>query len=189
MRPIMHDLKKQWPAGYSYVFAGEQEVDETYQKMGKMFLLAIGLVFAILALLFDSLTQPVIILFTVLFALIGVFTGFFLVDIPFSFSAAIGVVALVGIVVNDSIIIVDTMNSHRKNGLTTYQAAGEGASDRLRPIVSTTLTNLAGLLPLALSDPGWAPLCMAIIFGEIAATIGAVVFTPAMYVVLTPSEA
>lgn len=186
MRPIMEGQKADWPSGYDYTFAGEKEVNETYSKMGRMFILAMFLVFAILALLFDSMIQPVIILYTVLFALIGVFTGFFLADIPFSFSAAIGVVALVGIVVNDSIIIVDTMNRHRKAGLTLFQAAGSGASDRLRPIVSTTLTNLAGLLPLALADPGWSPLCMAIIFGELAATFGAVVFTPAIYVSLTP---
>ena len=184
LRPILDDLQKSWPSGYRYVFAGEDEVDETYNKMGKMFLLAMLLVYVILALLFDSLVQPGIILFTVLFALIGVFTGFFWAGIPFSFSATIGVVALVGIVVNDSIIIVDTMNGHRKSGLSANQAAQQGASDRLRPIVSTTLTNLAGLLPLALSDPGWSPLCMAIIFGEIAATIGAVVFIPALYFVL-----
>ncbi|MCP4689021.1 MAG: efflux RND transporter permease subunit, partial [Desulfobacterales bacterium] len=188
MRPVMDGFKASWPPGYTYIFAGEEEVEETYEKMGKMFLLAMLLVFAILALLFDSLVQPVIILFTVLFALIGVFTGFFLADIPFSFSAAIGVVALVGIVVNDSIIIVDTMNIHRKKGMSVFEAAGAGASDRLRPIVSTTMTNLAGLLPLALSDPGWSPLCMAIIFGEIAATVGAVIFTPAMYVALTPQR-
>lgn len=188
MRPIMEEQKFGWLAGYDYTFAGEKEVDETYAKMGRMFFLALLLVFAILALLFDSLLQPIIILFTVLFALIGVFTGFFLADIPFSFSAAIGVVALVGIVVNDSIIIVDTMNKHRNSGLTVYQAAEAGASDRLRPIVSTTLTNLAGLFPLALSDPGWSPLCMAIIFGELAATIGAVIFTPAVYVALTPQK-
>ncbi|MCP4578672.1 MAG: efflux RND transporter permease subunit [Deltaproteobacteria bacterium] len=188
MRPVMDGLSASWPPGYAYAFAGEEEVEETYEKMGKMFILAMLLVFAILALLFDSLVQPVIILFTVLFALIGVFIGFFLADIPFSFSAAIGVVALVGIVVNDSIIVVDTMNAHRKKGGSTYEAAGEGASDRLRPIVSTTLTNLAGLLPLALSDPAWSPLCMAIIFGEIAATMGALIFTPAMYVALTPQR-
>ena len=184
MRPIMDNLQKNWPPGYTYVFAGEDEVDETYNKMGKMFILAMLLVYIILALLFDSLIQPVIILFTVLFALIGVFTGFFWADIPFSFSATIGVVALVGIVVNDSIIIVDTMNGHRNSGLSVSLAAQYGASDRLRPIVSTTLTNLAGLLPLALSDPGWAPLCMAIIFGELAATFGAVIFIPALYVAL-----
>ncbi len=155
MRPIMDDLQKTWPTGYRYEFAGEKEVEDTYNKMGKMFLLAMLLVYAILALLFDSLIQPVIILFTVLFGLIGVFSGFFLADIPFSFSAAIGVIALVGIVVNDSIIIVDTMNGYRKRGLPISQAARQGASDRLRPIVSTTLTNLAGLLQLDLSDTGW----------------------------------
>jgi multidrug efflux pump subunit AcrB len=106
--------------------------------------------------------------------------------LPFSFSAAIGIVALVGIVVNDAIVIITTMNRYLASGYGLIKAAMAGASDRLRPVVSTTVTTLAGLTPLALSDPGWAPLCFAIIFGEITATIGALVMVPALYVSVTP---
>ncbi len=188
MRPILDEMQKEWPKGYSYEFAGEKEVEGTYNKMLKVFILAMVLIYAILALLFDSLVQPGIILFTVLCALIGVFGGFFLFDIPFSFSASIGIVALVGIVVNDAIIMVETMNNHLRAGKDRMEAAMHGASDRLRPIVSTTITNFAGLMPLALSDPGWAPLCQAIIFGEVTATIGAVLFMPAIFVLVTPHQ-
>jgi len=91
-------------------------------------------------------------------------------------------------VVNDAIIVVETIRNHAKAGLSRYDAAKSGAADRLRPITSTTITNFAGLLPLALSDPGWAPICQAIIFGEITATVGAVILIPALYILLAKKE-
>lgn len=188
MRPQMDTMQESWPAEYAYVFAGEEDVENTYTNMLKAFLVSVVLVYCILALLFDSLLHPGIIMSTVLFALVGVFFGFFLLEIPFSFSASIGIVALVGIVVNDAIIVVQTMNNHRRAGMGAMEAARQGAADRLRPVASTTVTNFAGLTPLALSDPGWAPLCQAIIFGEITATFGAMVLIPALYVLLTPAE-
>lgn len=188
MRPVMEQMQKNWPDNYHYIFAGEQKQDDLYETMFKIFLIAMLLVFAILALLFDSLLQPVLILFTVVFGLIGVVFGFFLAGIPFSFSASIGIVALVGIVVNDAIIMIDTMNNYYKNGSDVREAALRGAADRLRPIVSTTVTNFAGLTPLALSDPAWSSLCWAIIFGEITATLGALIILPALYTLVTPGQ-
>lgn len=189
LRPEMEAMKQSWPEGYDYLFAGEEEVEQTYNNMLIAFLLAMVLVYAILALLFDSLLYPGIILSTVLFSLVGVFFGFMLADIPFSFSASIGIVALVGIVVNDAIIMVETMRNRLKSGESLFDAAKNGAADRLRPILSTTVTNIAGLTPLALSDPGWAPLCQAIIFGELTATVGAMVIIPALFMLLTRERA
>ncbi|THB68143.1 MAG: efflux RND transporter permease subunit, partial [Desulfovibrio sp.] len=188
MRPRMDEMQENWPDGQEFVFAGEADVEATYRNMLVAFMVAIVLVYAILALLFDSLLYPGIILSTVLFALVGVFLGFINTGMPFSFSAAIGIVALVGIVVNDAIIMIETMRARRKQGQSVFEAAKLGAADRLRPIVSTTVTNFAGLTPLALSDPGWAPLCKAIIFGELTATVGAVVLIPALFVLLTRSK-
>ncbi|NDV27107.1 efflux RND transporter permease subunit [Desulfovibrio sp. JC010] len=185
MHPVLKEMQQDWPEGYTYTIIGDEEADETYANMFKAFCGSIILVFAILALLFDSLLYPLIILSTVLFALAGVFFGFMLFGLPFSFSAAIGIVALVGIVVNDAIIVVETIRNHLKDGMPLLQAAARGAADRLRPITSTTITNFAGLTPLALSDPGWAPICQAIIFGEITATVGAIILIPALFVVLT----
>jgi multidrug efflux pump subunit AcrB len=185
---ILLTMQQDWPEGYSYNIIGDEEADQTYNNMFMAFCGAIILVFAILALLFDSLLYPIIILSTVLFSLTGVFFGFMLFGFPFSFSAAIGIVALVGIVVNDAIIVVETIRNHLKAGMPLFKAAGQGAADRLRPITSTTITNFAGLLPLALSDPGWAPICQAIIFGEITATVGAVIVIPALFVLLTKTE-
>ncbi|TIH18123.1 efflux RND transporter permease subunit [Marinifilum sp. JC120] len=188
MHPVLKEMQRDWPEGYTYTIIGDEEADETYANMFKAFCGSIILVFAILALLFDSLLYPLIILSTVLFALGGVFFGFMLFGLPFSFSAAIGIVALVGIVVNDAIIVVETIRNHLKTGVPLFEAAARGAADRLRPITSTTITNFAGLTPLALSDPGWAPICQAIIFGEITATVGAIILIPALFVVLTRKE-
>ena len=144
--------------------------------------------FSILALLFDSFKQPFIIMFSVPFAMIGVFGGFFLAWIPMSFSAFIGIIALAGIAVNDAIVLIETMNNHRRDGLPVKEAAARGAGDRLRPILSTTITTAVGLTPLALSDPGWMPLCVAIIFGLTASTLICLFVIPCLYLLLTPDR-
>lgn len=93
---------------------------------------------------------------------------------------------MIGIVVNNAIVMLDTMNSHRKAGLSVKESAALGASERLRPILGTTITTLVGLVPLALSNPVWFPLCMAIIFGLLASTVIAILVIPALYVIATP---
>jgi multidrug efflux pump subunit AcrB len=122
------------------------------------------------------------------FAMIGTFGGFFLAWIPFSFPAMIGIISLVGIVVNDAIVMLDTMNKHRKLGLTVREAAARGAADRLRPIISTTITTVVGLIPLSLSSPMWMPLCNAIIFGLISATLISQLVVPCLYLLMTPDR-
>lgn len=185
--PQIDEMKKNWPVGYEYHLSGEVEAAaETYKNMFKAFGIGLFLIFAILALLFDSFKQPIIIMFSILFALIGTFCGFFLCWIPVSFPAMFGIVSLIGIVVNDAIVMIDTMNTHLKKGLSLIDAAAHGASDRLRPILSTTITTSIGLIPLSLSSPMWMPLCNAIIFGLITATIFSILLIPCLYVLLTP---
>jgi len=98
------------------------------------------------------------------------------------------VIALVGIAVNDAIVMIETMNQHRADGMRVREAAARGAADRLRPILSTTITTLVGLTPLAMSDPSWMPLCMAIIFGLLAATAISLMVIPCLYMLLTPEQ-
>ncbi|MEM9451221.1 MAG: efflux RND transporter permease subunit [Cyanobacteria bacterium P01_E01_bin.6] len=177
-----------WPRGYRYRFGGDADTSgETFGSAGQMLVVAIFLVFAVLVLQFGSYTQPIIIILTIPFALIGTLFGFFLLGLPFSFPAAIGIISLVGIVVNDAIVMVETMNERRKQGLDVRHAAAIGASDRLRPILTTTITTVIGLLPLAFSDAQWFPLCMAIIFGLMSATVIALMVVPGLYLQLTPN--
>ncbi len=187
LTPKLEQLQKSWPQGYAYRYGGDAETsDETFGSAGQMLLVAIFLVFAVLVLQFGSYSQPFIIILTIPFALIGTFMGFFLLDLPFSFPAAIGVIALTGIVVNDAIVMVETMNERRKQGLPVREAAALGASDRLRPILTTSITTIFGLIPLALSEANWFPLCMAIICGLFAATLIALLVVPGLYLQLTP---
>ena len=187
LEPKLQSMKQSWPSGYSYSFGGETEDQaETFGSAGQALALAVFLVFAVLVLQLGSFRQPFIILLAIPFALIGTIGGFYLTGIPFSFSAFIGIIALVGIVVNDAIVMVDTMNSYQDEGMPKRQAAAKGVADRLRPVLTTSITTIIGLIPLALSDPTWMPLCSAIIFGLVAATIIALIVVPCLYLLLTP---
>lgn len=189
--PALTDEENQavghWPRGYRYQFGGDADTSgETFSSAGQMLVVAIFLIFSLLVLQFGSYTQPIIIILTILFAMIGTFIGFFVMRMSFSFPAAIGVISLTGIVVNDAIVMVDTMNEKRRQGLDVRYAAAHSASDRLRPILTTSTTTIIGLLPLAFSEAQWFPLCMAIIFGLMSATLIALLVVPGLYLQLTP---
>jgi len=187
--PALEELQKTWPSGYSFRVAGEaQEAAETFGSTGQAMVVALFMVFALLVLLFRSFTQPFIIVLTIPLAMIGTFGGFYLLGMSFSFTAMIGIVSLVGIVVNDAIVMVETMNEYLRRGTSVKESAARGGADRLRPIVSTSLTTTIGLIPLMLSDPMWEPLCLAIIFGLMASTCFSLAIVPALFVLLTRKE-
>ncbi|MCO7190721.1 MULTISPECIES: efflux RND transporter permease subunit [unclassified Pseudoalteromonas] len=184
--PHLQAWQQTWPEGYGYSYAGEAEnAEETYGSAGVVFVLAIMMVFAVLTLALGSFKQPLVVLFTIPLALIGTFSGFWVFQIPFSFPAMIGLIALVGIVVNNAIVMLDTINSHIKAGVGLRDACARGAADRLRPIIGTSITTIVGLVPLGLSDPTWFPLCFAIIFGLLASTLVAMIVIPAMYMLVS----
>ncbi len=190
MEPKLKEMKRKWSQGYEYKFAGEAETQsETFGSAIQMFYVALFLVFAVLVLQFGSFTQPIIVMLAIPFGLIGTFGGFYLLWIPISFPAVIGIIALVGIVVNNAIVLVETMNSYRDRGMDVRTAAAQGAADRLRPILSTSITTIVGVIPLAMSDPVWFPLCMAIAFGLTASTAIALLVVPGLYLQLTPNKA
>ncbi|MEJ2410130.1 MAG: efflux RND transporter permease subunit [Novosphingobium sp.] len=185
LSPKLEAMSKSWPIGTAYRLRGDAETAaETSSRTYRALAFAFFLVFAIMALLFGSFRQPFIVMAMVPLALTGVFLGFFALGIPVSFAAMIGIVALIGIVVNDAIVMVEVINQRRAEGMDRVQAAAHGASDRLRPILTTSITTIAGLTPLGLSSPAWYPLCMAIILGLSVATILALVIIPAFYVLI-----
>ncbi|MGK7937067.1 MAG: efflux RND transporter permease subunit, partial [Xenococcaceae cyanobacterium] len=141
LEPKLIEMKKSWGQGYDYKFAGELETQgETFASAGQMAIVALFLVFAVLVIQFSSFTQPFIIMLAIPFAFIGTFLGFFFLQIPISFPAVIGIIALTGIVVNDAIVMIETMNNHRSKGMNVRDAAARGAADRLRPILTTSIT-------------------------------------------------
>lgn len=173
------------PGGMSWHLAGEaRSSQEAYGSAGRMFAVAVALVFAVLVLQTGSFAQPLVILLSLPMAFIGVVAAFLLTGTPFSFPAMIGLISLAGIAVNDAIVLVDTTNRLRVRGLPLVEAAALGSSLRLRPVIVTSVTTMAGLVPLMLSDPMWRPLCLSIIGGVATATVITLVVVPALYVLL-----
>ena len=182
----LEKIQSTWPEGYRIEVAGEAEASgEVFGSAAKMLMLALFLVFAVLVLQFDSFKQPFIIMSAIPLALTGTFLAFLFMGIPFSFMAMVGVIALVGIVVNDTIIMVETMNQHIANGLSVREAASRGAADRLRPIVTTSVTTIVGLVPLAISQEMWLPLSTTIIGGLIVVTFLALLIVPCLFLLFT----
>ena len=170
--------------GYSIEFGGEaEELAESFSSLGQAMVLGLFLILIILTIQFNSFRQSFVILLTIPLALIGVFSGLFILNLPFSFPAFIGVVALAGIVVNNGIILIDRVNQNAKT-MTKEEAVKEAATSRFQPIVLTTLTTVAGILPLALSDPTWGPLGFAIISGLLFSSILTLLVVPSAIMLL-----
>lgn len=186
IKPLLDNMKSNWPAGYRYKFSGEAEdSNQVFGSAEMMLVLALFLVFAVMVIQFNSFIQPLIIMTSIPLALTGVFFGFTLLQLPFSFMGMIGVIALVGIIVNDAIVMIDTMNQHLKNGLTVITAAARGASDRLRPVLTTSITTIVGILPLALSSEMWLPMGITLVSGLLVATVLVLFIIPCLYVLYT----
>lgn len=151
----------------------------------RIFLIGIFLIYIILATQFNSYTQPLIILFSVPLAFMGVILFLALSGIPFSTTVIYAGVALAGIAVNDSIVLISFINEERRNGFTVENAIKEAAQTRLRPILLTSLTTIAGLMPTAIGLGGksivWGPMAGTIIFGLLISTITALIFIPCFY--------
>ena len=195
---VMRDIEKQLsaihvPYNYQITVGGQQEeMQRSFKSLLLVFILALLLVYMILAAQFESLVHPFIIMFSVPLSLIGVVFTLFVTGQSFNIMSLIGIVVLVGIVVNDAIIKVDFINQGRKAGLNMRQAIEEAGKKRLRPIVMTTVTTVLGLLPMALGIGEGAelrrPLALAVIGGLTAATFLTLIVVPVLYSVFVKEE-
>jgi len=177
------------PTGYSIEMGGQNEdIQKSFTDMLMAMALGVFLIAALLVWQFTSYRQPLFILATIPLALIGVLPGLTLVRVPLSFPALVGVVALTGIVVNNAIILIDRMNQNRRDGSDISQAVQEAAESRLQPILLTTVTTVAGLLPLAISSPTWGPLGYSIVFGLMMSTILTLLVVPILYLRFAEKE-
>ena len=180
LRVQMRDM--QIPDGYEVALGGQDEdTQQSFNDLFRAMIIGILLIAALLVLQFGSYRQPLFVLVSIPLSLIGVLPGLALIGVPLSFPGMIGVVALAGIVVNNGIILVDRINENRQTGLEKTAAVREAASARLRPILLTTITTVAGLLPLVLTQPSWAPLGFAIIFGLLFSTVLTLYVVPLLY--------
>ncbi|BEP29322.1 efflux RND transporter permease subunit [Helicovermis profundi] len=163
-------------------YGGEfEDINLSFTEMFRNMLIAAILVFLILSLQFNSLSQPIIILITVPMAMIGVMPGLLITGNEFGFVAFIGVVSLVGIAVNDAIVLVDYINYLRKSGMDLYEAVKETGKSRFMPVMATTITTTGGILPLSLKEKFFQPLGVTLIFGLLTATVLTLVIIPAIY--------
>jgi multidrug efflux pump subunit AcrB len=145
--------------------------------------LPIGLFLLLFFLLleFNSLRRILIILVTVPLAITGVVPGLLITGYAFSFTAMLGVIALMGIVVNNAIVLIDAIDSNLASGMSSADAVTRAVSRRTRPILLTTITTVVGLLPLTFaSSTLWPPMAWSIIFGLLAATILTLGVVPAL---------
>ena len=179
-----------WPNDVYYELGGEyEEQQSTFGDLGIILILAQIAIFAVLVLQFRSILQPLIVFAAIPLAITGAFFALYLTGWPFSFFAFVGLISLIGIVVNNSIILVDYINQLRREGTDLSEALVLGSTRRFKPIVLTTITTILGLLPLTLQETNqWSPLCWTIIGGMISSSILTLVVVPVLYKWLSPKE-
>lgn len=188
IRTIMQDFDL--PDGYSIVYAGEQEaIEESGRSLRLAIILAIFFVFVVMAIQYESLFSPLVILTSLPFALIGVALAIWLTGLGLSASVLLGIVFLTGIIVNNAILLVEFAESYRhKEGQDVRSALIEAGSVRFRPILMTTLTTIFGMLPLAIGFGDGSeilqPLAVTIIGGLIVGTFLTLMILPGMYLIL-----
>ncbi len=187
------------PEGYSMKYTGEQEDQaETSAFLMQSFFISLLLIFMLMVIEFNSLITPLIIMFSVLLSLIGVFTGLLVTNTPFGIvMTGIGVIALGGIVVRNAIILLDFQKELQKQGLSRDEAMIKSGTIRLRPVFLTAAATIAGLIPLTTgidfdwrsfswviggeNTAFWRPMGVAIIFGLAVATFLTLVIVPSIY--------
>jgi multidrug efflux pump subunit AcrB len=174
------------PKGYSIYESGNLETLKegkslSYQLLG----LALFLVFVVMAVQYESLRNPLVIILSVPFAVIGVVIGMEITDLPLSMPTWLGLIMLAGIVVNNAIVLVEYIEIQRNRDLAVIPAIIEAARLRLRPILMTTLTTVVGMLPLAFAigegSEMLQPLAVTIVSGLLFSTLVSLLLVPAVY--------
>jgi HAE1 family hydrophobic/amphiphilic exporter-1 len=188
VRDLDAELRKiDLPDGYSFNFGSEyEEQEEAFTQMLLAALLAITLVYMVMAAQFESLRDPFIILFSIPVSIVGVVAILKLTNTTITINALLGMIILVGIVVNNAIILIDYANQlRREHGMELYEAVVHAGQDRLRPILMTTATTVLGLLPMALGVGEGAelqaPLARVVIGGLTTSTLITLILIPVLY--------
>ncbi len=188
LRKKFTNIETEYP-GYSIGFAGEQrESSRSMKDFANAFILALFLIFLILAANFNSLIQPLVVMMAIPFGLIGVVWAFFLHQLPIGFFMFMGAIGLTGIVVNDSIVLVEFVNNLRRKGVDRRHSLVEAGQLRLRPVILTTITTALGLTPTAYGiwggDPFLKPMALTIVWGIICATALTLIALPCIYAII-----
>jgi len=168
----------------TYDAGQESENAKSFESLGVVFPIALLLIFILLMIQFKSILQPLLIFLALPFSIFGVVSALLLTNNALSFFSMVGLIGLVGIAVNNSIMLTDYANQARKETSNLADAVALAVNGRVRPLIATTLTAVVALLPLALFDPFWQPLAVVIIGGLLSSTFLVIVAFPFYYYAL-----
>ena len=185
---FLPELARNYP-GLNFSFEGEQRTQrDTLEGLSRGFSIALLAIFALLAVPLRSYLQPIIIMSLIPFGLVGAVLGHLLLGIDLTIISMYGIVALAGVVINDSLILVDYVNRRRREGLALWPAVRRAGRARFRPILLTSVTTFLGLTPLLLEKSIQAqfliPMAVSLAFGVVFATVIALLFLPSAYLIL-----
>ncbi|MFC1685299.1 efflux RND transporter permease subunit, partial [Pseudomonadota bacterium] len=181
------------PPGYTLYEAGNTEALQEGRDLSRMLLgLALFLVFVVMAVQYESLRNPLVIMLSVPFAAIGVALGLEWWQLPISMPIWLGLIMLAGIVVNNAIVLVEYIEIERRRGLPLNEAIVSAARLRLRPILMTTLTTVVGMLPLSLAlgegSEMLQPLAVTIVSGLLFSALVSLLLVPSVYRMLAAKQ-
>jgi len=168
----------------TYDAGQESENAESFKSLGVVFPVALLLIFVLLVIQFKSFLQPLLIFLALPFSIFGVVSALLLTNNALSFFSMVGLIGLIGIAVNNSIMLTDYANQARKESSSLPDAVALAVNGRVRPLIATTLTAVVALLPLALFDPFWQPLAVVIIGGLLSSTFLVIMAFPFYYYAL-----
>lgn len=194
VREIKGSLEKiEWPEGYFYTFGGTYENQiRALRQLTLVVLLTIAIVFFLLIISFNSFRQALLILINIPLALSGGMIILAITGFTLSVPSIVGFIALIGIAVQDGIVLVSHVNAYRAQGLDAESAIRRAGRNKLRPVLMTSFTTMLGLLPLALRNVTGSemqrPLAIVIIFGLVISTLLTLVVLPSLYVILDPEK-
>lgn len=174
------------PENYHLTYGGDNEyASETFGSMVVPALIAIVLIYVIIAFQFGSLLDPMIIMGTIPLSFIGIFLGLKVMNYPIGFMAMLGAISLMGVVVNNGIVLLDYIKQLQKEGKPLMEAVVEGSVVRFRPIMIGMLTTVISLIPMMYSGgPLWQPLAAALNFGMVVSTVLTLIVIPAAYILV-----
>lgn len=187
IRPWLDEQRQTWPFGYTYAIGGEPEQSgDARGGIAEKAPYAVLFIILLLVAQFNSIRKALIVLLTLPFALIGVVLGLSLANLPFDFMGILGVIALLGIVINNAVVLIDRIDIEiEENGFDAEEAVIQASQRRLRPILLTTATTICGLVPLWITgDVMFTPMAVSMIFGLLVSTLLTLGLVPLLYALL-----
>jgi multidrug efflux pump subunit AcrB len=167
----------------SFSLGQEEDNQDSFSSMGKAMGPLLLAILILMGILFKSFVQPFLIVSALPFAFFGIACGLYLTDNPISFFSMLGVFALIGISLNNSILLTDYANQACVQGEAPAEAMADAITKRIRPLLTTSITSILALLPLALNDPFWEGLAYALVFGLISSTLLVILVFPYFYLI------